>query len=114
MPFELQLYHKHCTLEYHILGCFYYLDNPLRRNSEIFHRCTHAESDSCLLYQKWSKLVHLGQNPLVDSPHFIVRVRIVARHLYSRFHPHVPVWESYNCKHVLKAKSECSIGSSSI
>jgi len=31
--------------------------NPLRRNSGIFHRCTHAGTDSLLLFQKWWKSV---------------------------------------------------------
>ena len=33
------------------------LEKPLCGNWKIFHRCTHAESDLCLLFQKWSKSV---------------------------------------------------------
>jgi len=54
------------------------------RNLEIFHRWTHAESDSRLLFQKWSKgrvafitkktnktcFGTLEWNPLGDFPHF--------------------------------------------
>ena len=75
----------------------------------IFYRCTHAESDSRLLFQKWSKSVHdkwpksrvalitknktrfgnLGRNPCrAISPIFLVWLRTVTPHLYSRFHPH--------------------------
>ena len=80
---------------------------PLRRNWKMFHRCTYVESDSRLLFQKWSKSVQdkwpkgrvalitknktrfgtLGRNPWGDFPHFLVWVRTVARHLRSRFHP---------------------------
>jgi len=49
--------------EGHVVGLsiiFYWLlwdlENPMRRNWKLFHRCTHAESDSRLLFQKWSKL----------------------------------------------------------
>jgi len=31
--------------------------NPLWRNSEMFHWYTHVDTDSCVLSQKWSKLV---------------------------------------------------------
>jgi len=72
-------------------GLFRDAENPVRRNWKIFHRCTHAESDSRLLFQKWSKSVQdkwpkgrvaliteknkarfgtLGRNPWGDFPHF--------------------------------------------
>jgi len=38
-------------------GLFWDLKNPLRRNWKFFSRCTHAESDSRLSFQKWSKYV---------------------------------------------------------
>jgi len=83
----MQLYHNHPTLEYRIL------EKPLRKNWKKFYRCTHAESDSRLLLQKWSKSEQdkwpkgrvaliaktdknkthfgtLGRNPWGDFPHF--------------------------------------------
>ena len=120
VPFELQLYHKHLTLEYRILGCFGELENSLRRNSEIFYRCTHTESDSRLLFQKWSKSVHdkwskgrialitkknktrfgtLERNPGGDFPHFSC---VSAHHAPSRMFQissrEIPVWGSSNQK----------------
>jgi len=74
------------------LGLFLGPNNPLRRNWNNFHRYTHAESGSRLLFQKWSKPMQdkwpkgrvalltknktrfgtLGQNPWRDFPHFVV------------------------------------------
>jgi len=92
---------SHPTLEYCILGCFWDLENHLHRNWKIFHRCTHAESDSRLLFQKWSKSVpgkvaerprcldnkktkHIlatwGRTSGMISPIFLVWVRTVAHH----------------------------------
>jgi len=94
VPFELQLYHKHPTPEYRILGCIWDLENCLRKNAEIFHRCTHAESDSRLLFKKWSKsvqdkwpkgrvaLITKKQNPWGDFPHFSCVSAHCAPHLY--------------------------------
>ena len=94
------------TLEYRILGCFGDLEKPLSRNSEIFHWCTHAESDSRLFLQKWSKSVQdkwpkgrvalitektrfgtLRRNLWGDFPIFLVSVCNVPPHLCSKFHP---------------------------
>ena len=36
---------------------FFRRGKPLCRNSEIFHKCMHAETNSGLLFQKWSKSV---------------------------------------------------------
>ena len=75
------------------IRCFWDVEKPLRRNSKIFHRYrpTHAESDSRLLLQKWSKSVQdkwpkgritlitqknktrfgtLRRNPWGNFPHF--------------------------------------------
>ena len=61
VPFELYLAHKHPTVDSTHFSCFWDLESPLLRNSAIFHLCTHAESDSPLLFlfffQKWSKSV---------------------------------------------------------
>jgi len=38
---------------------------PLHKNSEIFHGCMHAQTDSHLLFQKWSKLVQGRKAALV-------------------------------------------------
>jgi len=38
-------------------SCFWDLENALHRNSEIFHWCMHVETDSRLLFQKWTKSV---------------------------------------------------------
>jgi len=139
VPFELQLYHKHLTLEYRILGCFGDMKNSLRRNWDIFHRCTHSENDSRLLFQKWSKSVqdawpkgrvalitkkqntfwHLaGAEPLRRFPPFFLckcAVCTVPPHLYSKFHPdRFRFGEVITEKPVTRPQSKCNIGSLSL
>ena len=42
----------------HFFAVLWGLENPLCRNSEIFHQCTHAHmASSLLLFQKWLKSV---------------------------------------------------------
>ena len=57
VPFELYRTQEHTTLNSTHFSCFWNVENPQRKNSEIFHWCTHTETDSHLLFQKWSKLV---------------------------------------------------------
>ena len=91
VPFELQRYHKHTTVEYRILGCSVTRKTPCAEIGKNFQRYTHAESDSRLLFQKWSKSLQdkwpkgrvalitqknktrfgtLGRNPWGDFAHF--------------------------------------------
>jgi len=96
VPFDLQLYHTNPAVDRNQV--FGDVEKPLRRNSDIFHRCTHAQSDSHLLFQKWSKSVQdrcmaerphcvdnkksktrfgtLGRNPAI-SPSFLVCVTYI-------------------------------------
>ena len=46
------------TLDSTHFSSFWDVETPLRRNSEICHQCTHAETYSRLLFQKRSKSVH--------------------------------------------------------
>jgi len=55
--FELQLAHKDPTLYSTHFRYFGDVESPVRGNLESFHWCTHAETDSRLLLQRWSKLV---------------------------------------------------------
>ena len=90
----------------------------------------------CLLFQKWLKSAQdkwpkgrvaliteknktrfgtLGGTPRAISPIFLVWVRTVARHLYSRFHPHrFRFGEVITEKPVQEARRKCNIGSSSL
>ena len=79
--------HKHPTFDSTYFSCFWDVENPVFCNLEIFHRYTYAETDSRLLFQKWSKSVqdkcpkgiekqkktHFGtlrRNPWGNFPHF--------------------------------------------
>ena len=101
-------------------GLFWDLKNSLRRNSEIFHRCTHAESDSRLLLQKCSKSVQdkwpKGRVVLItkktkhvlapwggtsggDFHHFsYVSANRAPSLVFQIVSRQVPVWGSYNRK----------------
>jgi len=58
---RLKLYHLSCTLvtnthpKYHFQAQFLGACKPLHRNFEISHGCTLRDTDSCLLFQAWSK-----------------------------------------------------------
>jgi len=136
VPFELQLYHKHPTLEYRILGCFVGPGKPLRRNWKIFHWCTHVESDSRLRFQKWSKSVQgkwpkgrvsltknktrfgtLGRNPWGISPIFSCVIAHRGPSLIFQIPSAIPhrfrFGEVITEKHVHETQSKCNIASSS-
>jgi len=75
------------------------LKNSLCSNSEIVRQFMHANTNSRVLFQKWSKsakrprwfrekkhvLAPLGRTPRAIPP-FFTRVRTVAPHLYSTFY----------------------------
>jgi len=93
VPFDLQVYHQHHTVE-----CRQYRNQVFLGRGKTpaqkfgnFHQCMHAQSDSRLLLQKWSKSVQdkwpkgritlitqknktrfgtLGRNPWGNFPHF--------------------------------------------
>ena len=118
-----------------IFSCFWDLKIFLCRNSEIFHRCTHADTDSRLLFQKrsksmqdkWPKVcivlltktkMHFGIlrcNLWGDFPRFFTWVCTVTPHLYSEFHP-VPFrfGGDITKKPLQEPQSECNIASLSL
>jgi len=57
VPFKPVSAQNHTALQYHILGCILGRGKPTALKLENFHQCTHAESDSRLLFQKWLKSV---------------------------------------------------------
>jgi len=100
VPFELYPAHKHPTLDSTHFSYLWNLENHLHRNSEIFHRCTHTDTDSHLFFKNGLNLcrtsgrkaafdrkktrfgtLSLGGTHGVVSPIFLVCVHTVAPHL---------------------------------
>ena len=86
---------------------FWGCGNPLRRNSETFHRYPHAETDLRLLFRKWSKSVQdkwpKGHFVLVTEKHVLVSLGRTPRRFSPFFFCQCAPWPlTYNSGFIQK------------